>query len=245
MFASPKQSKRYAREHISTLPLHGIACRGFQFSAGGERQGTSERLEAQRRNDSTWQFGPSFYPHEYHSPRGRKWENLIREREQVNNLLSHTNFTEQAHAQQEIRLAKIISELAAIDAEDAVDAEKYYARQRLKQRTYELAQARVLDFIGAPDTQMQAAGRLWGHCCRCGKQLTDPLSLERGIGPDCWQGILLGIRAMAAEEYAVRRISRLIGMPVEFVNTVLSEPVAKPRPRPASIPDLFDHDPAA
>jgi hypothetical protein len=75
--------------------------------------------------------------------------------------------------------------------------------------------------------------------------LTDPLSLERGIGPDCYDGIISSIRAMAAEEYAVNRIARLIGMPVEFVNTVLSEPVAKPRPRPAPIPDLFDHDPAA
>jgi hypothetical protein len=88
-FASPKQSKRYVREHISTLPLHGIACRGFQFFAGGERQGTLEILfEAQRLNDGTWQFGPSFYPHEYSSPRARKWEELIRERERVTHSLN-------------------------------------------------------------------------------------------------------------------------------------------------------------
>jgi hypothetical protein len=62
---------------------------------------------------------------------------------------------------------------------------------------YDLAQARMLDFVGAPDAQMQMAGRLWGHCCRCGKALTDPVSLERGIGPDCYDNILFGIRTWA------------------------------------------------
>jgi hypothetical protein len=77
MFATPKRSGRYAREHISTLPLHGIACRGFQFFAGAERQKTSELLfEAERRNDGTWRFGPSFYSPEYSSPRVRQWERL-------------------------------------------------------------------------------------------------------------------------------------------------------------------------
>jgi hypothetical protein len=26
-----------------------------------------------------------------------------------------------------------------------------------------------------------------GRCCRCGRTLTDPLSIERGIGPECWE----------------------------------------------------------
>ena len=26
-----------------------------------------------------------------------------------------------------------------------------------------------------------------GHCGRCNRPLTDPLSIERGIGPDCWE----------------------------------------------------------
>lgn len=26
-----------------------------------------------------------------------------------------------------------------------------------------------------------------GQCGKCGKTLTDPLSIERGIGPDCWE----------------------------------------------------------
>jgi hypothetical protein len=26
-----------------------------------------------------------------------------------------------------------------------------------------------------------------GRCKRCGRGLTDPTSVDRGIGPDCWQ----------------------------------------------------------
>lgn len=26
-----------------------------------------------------------------------------------------------------------------------------------------------------------------GKCGRCGKKLTDPVSIERGLGPDCWE----------------------------------------------------------
>lgn len=29
-----------------------------------------------------------------------------------------------------------------------------------------------------------------GRCCFCGKLLTDPVSITRGIGPECWRGFL-------------------------------------------------------
>lgn len=31
-----------------------------------------------------------------------------------------------------------------------------------------------------------------GSCARCGRDLTDPLSVQRGIGPDCWERMGLG-----------------------------------------------------
>ena len=35
------------------------------------------------------------------------------------------------------------------------------------------------------DEQMREGGRFCGHCCICGKALTDPISIELGIGPEC------------------------------------------------------------
>jgi hypothetical protein len=52
-------------------------------------------------------------------------------------------------------------------------------------RVQELALARVMDFCGDPDGQRKAGGQLTGNCCICGKTLTDPQSIEYGIGPEC------------------------------------------------------------
>lgn len=32
-------------------------------------------------------------------------------------------------------------------------------------------------------------------CNRCGKELTDPVSVRRGIGPECWKKRNLGERS--------------------------------------------------
>jgi hypothetical protein len=223
-FAAPKRSGRVLREKVSNLPLLGISCRGFQLFAGGARQSTSAILfEAQRRADGTWQFGPLLYPMEYYSPQRRKWENLVRERTRLGYELAHDELSDARRAQADTRHAVVISEIEAIDAQDATEAEKHHQRQRLKQRTLELARARVLDFVGAPDAQMQLAGRLCGHCCNCWKELTDPVSLERGIGPDCYRNIIGSIRRQAAEGCRHEVIALLVGMPIEFVRAVASE----------------------
>jgi Family of unknown function (DUF6011) len=54
-----------------------------------------------------------------------------------------------------------------------------------------------LERAGAPDAQMPAAGRLSGHCFKCFRELTDPVSLERGIGPDCLEGKVQFIKSAA------------------------------------------------
>lgn len=58
-------------------------------------------------------------------------------------------------------------------------------RKSKLERIVELGRERVLEFAGAPDKQMREAGRFYGHCCICGKSLTDPISIELGIGPEC------------------------------------------------------------
>jgi hypothetical protein len=215
-FATPKRSGRWLREHTSKHPLHGIQCRGFELYAGGTR-GTRAALlfEAQRTEAGEWQFGPREYLHDYYSPRSREWEQLIRERERIPSIYNA--------GQLAAVLAELTRKIEAIDAEDHAAAIAHRDRQQLRQRAFELARARVLDFIGAPDMQMQLAGRLCGHCCICFKALTDSVSLERGIGPDCFSDIIDGIRAMAAKGRRIESIVALSGMPADFVTAVLSE----------------------
>lgn len=44
-----------------------------------------------------------------------------------------------------------------------------------------------LEFMVAqPDFYRASFGRLTGKCGCCGRRLTDPTSISRGIGPDCW-----------------------------------------------------------
>jgi hypothetical protein len=52
-------------------------------------------------------------------------------------------------------------------------------------RIVELGHERAMNFLGNPDREMRTAGRYWGHCACCGKALSDPHSIEYGIGPEC------------------------------------------------------------
>jgi Family of unknown function (DUF6011) len=51
-------------------------------------------------------------------------------------------------------------------------------------RMTELATQR-LQFVGDPGTERVRGSHITGTCCCCGKALTDRISLERGIGPEC------------------------------------------------------------
>jgi hypothetical protein len=221
-FASPTHSGRVLRERVSALPLHGMPCRGFRLWAGASRGPVSALLfNAQRAEDGSWRFGPHVYPRKYHGPREREWEALIRERERLGwELERHPDGRPRWI---ETRLAEIASRIVTIDAEDAVKAEQHRERQRLEGRAHELARARVLDFAGTPDAQMQTAARLWGHCCRCAAALTDPASLEAGLGPICRTKIIAAIQHMAANGAPIESIASGVGMPTEFVTAVISE----------------------
>jgi len=43
----------------------------------------------------------------------------------------------------------------------------------------------VASAIADPLAAAVATGKLTGRCCCCGRELTDPVSVERGIGPIC------------------------------------------------------------
>jgi Family of unknown function (DUF6011) len=220
MFATPKRSGSYLREHASTLPLRGISCRGFQFYAGAERGGVSELLfEAQRQESGEWRFGPWMRFAEFQSPRRRDWDALVHRRELCRERLTDPRGWGDLPAE----IENLARKIDAIDALDREQAQAHRERQLTRHRILELTRTRVLDFVGAPDTQMQMASRLWGHCCICGKELTDPVSLERGIGPECIKGKIDGIKYYAANGHPPAAIAYIVGMPVEFVTEILNE----------------------
>ena len=124
-------------------------------------------------------------------------------------------------------IARITGGIAEIEAKDQAAAKAFYRRQHLRNRVVELGRDRVLDFAGAPGAQMALASRLWGHCFNCGKELTDPISLEIGIGPDCLQGKIRLAWVNHDPKVDVASIAFGIGMPEDFVTATL----AAPRPR--------------
>jgi len=222
-FADPKQVGSYFREHVSKHTLSGITCRGFQLFAGAERQNSSLILFEAQKDTKGWRFGPwtrlAGYS-ESRRPNDRKWEELTRSRIQVQKF-------------DPIRANKLAQEIAALEAEDLKSAGVFHARQKQRARVRELARLRVLDFVGAPDAQMQLAGQLCGHCCVCFKELTDPISLERGIGPDCYQNEINSAHDAIVYlheqhcDITPESVARLTRQPLAFVTAVLQQRAAQ------------------
>ena len=58
-FADPKQKGIVLREQVSSLPLIGFECRGFELHAGTERGNAGDVLfEAQRDKNGAWRSDP-------------------------------------------------------------------------------------------------------------------------------------------------------------------------------------------
>ena len=153
-FADPKRSRAVLRERISSQPLSGIGCRGFELYAGSERGDWSSMLfEAQRAEGEAWQFGPRLWLPTYNSPRNREWKRLVGEREQQRILAARLADTPEA-ASISIGIDRMSAEIAQIDAEDLAGAQAQAQRHQLRRRAVGLAKARVLEFAGAPGAQM-------------------------------------------------------------------------------------------
>jgi hypothetical protein len=192
-FADPKRVGRVLRD---TNPdrknaMAGISCRGFELHAGSERGKKSEMLlRAQRHSDERWSIGPL-----WHEPWHKRGE-AAAIRERISTYQAHVNFY-RSTPDYENRLPDFIKELEELQARlpKAQQAEEQDYQARLERyqlhcRATELATARVAEFAGDYDAQSHIAGRLWGHCSECYRKLTDPKSLEIGIGPECVQTII-------------------------------------------------------
>ena len=62
---------------------------------------------------------------------------------------------------------------------------RWWARYPMYVRATELGGKRVLEFLGSADEQMLEGARLTITCSICGRGLTDPHSIEVGVGPEC------------------------------------------------------------
>jgi hypothetical protein len=67
-----------------------------------------------------------------------------------------------------------------------------------RQRRHEL---RVHKIAQTLVEQRQIGARHWCACCQ--RQLSDPESIARGIGPECWDGVLARIEALQASKQQV------------------------------------------
>jgi hypothetical protein len=69
-------------------------------------------------------------------------------------------------------------------AEQAREEEIYRLRVELQSLGFSLIKA----FVAAPEPMLIQGAQLTGKCCICGRTLTDPDSVSRGIGPECLKG---------------------------------------------------------
>jgi hypothetical protein len=186
-FADPRRRGTIVRERTG-LTLAGIRCRGFSAHVGMTRKGAC-LFWAKRGHEGGWELGPKSweesggYDH-YRLRRDVRDQRSQCERfaqtidecggpEQQPNMVGELERMQQrcAELEQAYRTAQV-----EIDAQNIVRA-----------RLLVLARERVIEFGGGDFfTQLVAGAHVSGHCCVCGKTLTDPVSVERGIGPDCW-----------------------------------------------------------
>jgi hypothetical protein len=192
-FANPKRVGVVLREanRDRDNAMIGVVCRGFELYAGAERGNRSAiLLEAQRTADGNWRTGPWWC-----SPSRDPFHKVERAQREVDHWVpivnSYSGKPEWENPLKEFTqvLEQAEQRLAAAEAEEQARYRKALDRYQLRCRATELAAARVVEFAGDQDVQMRFAARLCGHCCECFRTLTDPKSLEIGIGPECVQHV--------------------------------------------------------
>lgn len=66
-------------------------------------------------------------------------------------------------------------------------------RQQARHRLEAFGPVVIAEIAGNPDAVIEGA-KISGHCAVCGRALTDPVSLSRGIGPECFEDSVLVVR---------------------------------------------------
>jgi uncharacterized protein DUF6011 len=201
-FADPRVKGTLLRQQVG-LTLEGVRCRAFDLHVGMKRKGP-KLFWAKRGDDALWEQGSQGWKEwgDY------KFENLQRRvRELKRSCAAKEELLRGDLPSSELRqhwaaqIEQAQRELAEIEPGYKAAQEALDARNNKIARLLVLARERVIEFGGGDHlTQMVAGARVSGHCCICGKELTDPTSIERGIGPDCYSQYSKSINAWVAKQ---------------------------------------------
>jgi hypothetical protein len=197
-FANPNKVGRYLRVNVSTLPMEGVRVRAFELRLSTDRSG--ERLLTAKRdsssqwsvNTSTWSNFPRWWERRLASDAHKQARRKV---DSIKGMLTVHWITDERREQlcnelpdAEVALTKCEADVGELEA-GLADC------QRRKDVFGEQIKKRVAEFAGDPFAQMIAGAHVTGNCAICGRGLTDPISLERGIGPECFGHIAPGLRA--------------------------------------------------
>lgn len=200
-FADPRVKGTLLRQQVG-LTLEGVRCRAFDLHVGMKRKGP-RLFWAKCGGDAAWDHG---------SQRWREWgdyefqilqyrvRELKRSCEGTEELLKRDWPSAEQRQSWVPKLEQNRRELVEIEPKYKAGQEALDVRNKKIARLLVLARERVIEFGGGDHlTQMVAGALVSGHCCICGKGLTDPVSIERGIGPDCYSQYSKSINAWVAK----------------------------------------------
>jgi hypothetical protein len=190
-FADPKQLGMMLRVKMSESPMPEARCRAFELRTGTKRSGPYV-LRAKRDRGGRW--GVDNGQHKQF----RDGYSLHRIDYELRTERRHLEWCEVntiADPGYETTLQERRCKIAALEEEhQALTAARNVHREQCD-RLHELAKQRVAEFAGDPFAQMIAGAYVSGNCAICGRHLTDPISLERRIGPERYGHIAPALRA--------------------------------------------------
>jgi len=202
-FADPREKGTILRENFG-LALPGVRCRGFELHAGATRKGEC-LFRAKRGVEGGWDHGPNRWQHTpdfaLHILQ-RDVRLLERNCEIFASIIEQSGGAEQQPnvvrdlEQEQRKLDELREKCQPLTA-------AHNTRNEIRTHLLELARDRVIEFGGGDLlTQMVAGAHVTGRCGICGKTLTDAVSVERGIGPDCYAKHSHAIDAWVAKQRA-------------------------------------------
>ena len=188
VFADPKREGAAVRTTFSRHVLPGVRCRGFEMRAGTKHNGhrmTNALMSAL----GSWNVGHLYWRRSNIDRLHRRVRHYESRIEGIHQILAKPPWVGQD-------LAHCIERLHKDEADAVVGLEKLRqdifkaeTRHKALTRMTELATLRLVQFTGDPQVERTRGSQLTGSCCICGKTLTDKISLERGIGPECIQNL--------------------------------------------------------